>query len=61
MDTIFAYQLYFIIAAASLLALSFIIFIIYYTVYRYYIQRPEIVLDTNERLLDVSVQNNLNA
>ena len=55
MDTIFAYQLYFIIAAASLLALSFIIFIIYYTVKRYYIQRPEIVLDTNERLLDVGV------
>jgi len=55
MDTIFAYQLYFIIAAASLLALSFIIFIIYYTVNRYYIQRPVIVLDTNERLLDVGI------
>lgn len=55
MDTIFAYQLYFIIAAASLFGLSLFIFIIYYTVNRYYIQRPEIVLDTNERLLDVGV------
>jgi hypothetical protein len=55
MDTIFAYQLYFIIAAASLLALSFIIFIIYYTVNMYYIQRPAIVLDMNERLLDVNI------
>jgi len=55
MDTIFAYQLYFIIAGASIIGLSFIIFLIYYTVNRYYIQRPEIVLDTNERLLDVGV------
>lgn len=55
MDTIFAYQLYFIIAGASIIGLSFIIFLICYTVNRYYIQRPEIVLDTNERLLDVGV------
>jgi len=55
MDTIFSYQIYFIIAGGSLLGLSLFIFLIYYTVNRYYIQRPVIVLDMNERLLDVGV------
>lgn len=55
MDTIFAYQIYFIIAGASLLGLSLFIFIIYYLVKKYYNQRPVIVLDMNERLLNVGV------
>lgn len=55
MDTIFAYQIYFIIAGASLLGLSLFIFLIYYAVNRYYIQRRIITFDLNERLIDIGV------
>ena len=55
MDTIFADQIYFIIAGATLFFLSFAIFFICVIVRSYYNQRIIVVTNMNERLLEISV------
>jgi cell shape-determining protein MreD len=55
MNTIFADQLYFIIAGIALLALSFIIFIIILIVKAFRNQRRIQLIEMNQGLLEIGV------